>query len=162
MSTPAKTKHNYWLFKSEPSVFSIDDLEKGKGKTTRWDGVRNFQARNFLRDSIKNGDQILFYHSNADPPAIVGIAEVVKEGYPDDTAFDTKDVHFDAKSKKDSPTWFLVDIKHVETFPRVLGLDELRKIPALKNMVLLQKGSRLSIQPVSESEWKAIEKLAHK
>jgi len=122
--------------------------------------VRNFQARNFLRDSIKNGDQILFYHSNADPPAIVGIAEVVKEGYPDDTAFDTKDVHFDAKSKKDSPTWFLVDIKHVETFPRVLGLDELRKIPALKNMVLLQKGSRLSIQPVSESEWKAIEKLA--
>lgn len=160
--TVDKTKRNYWLFKSEPSVFSIDDLEKLKGKTTRWDGVRNFQARNFLRDSVKNGDQILFYHSNADPPAIVGVAEVVKEGYPDETAFDSDDVHYDPKSKKDSPTWYLVDVKHKETFSRPLGLDELRKLPALKNMVLLQKGSRLSIQPVSESEWKAIEELAHK
>jgi predicted RNA-binding protein with PUA-like domain len=105
-------KPNYWLFKSEPNVFSIADLEKAAKSTTCWDGVRNYQARNFLRDTIKVGDQVLFYHSNADPPAIVGIAEVVKEGYPDDTAFDAKNIHYDPKSKKAEPTWFMVDIKH--------------------------------------------------
>jgi predicted RNA-binding protein with PUA-like domain len=149
-------KPNYWLFKSEPSVFSISDLEKAAKSTTCWDGVRNFQARNFLRDSIKVGDQVLFYHSNADPPAIVGVAEVVKEGYADDTAFDPKSIHYDAKSKKSEPTWYMVDIKHKETFARPLGLDELKKISALKSMILLQKGSRLSIQPVTETEWKVI------
>ncbi len=153
---------NYWLFKSEPSVFSIDDLEKAPKKTTHWDGVRNFQARNFLRDSIKNGDQVFFYHSNCEPSAIVGIAEVVKEGYPDSTAFDSKDVHYDPKSKKESPTWYMVDIKHKETFARVLDLAELRTVAALKNMALLQKGSRLSIQPVTESEFKAVVALSKK
>ncbi len=143
-------------------MFSIDDLEKAPKKTTHWDGVRNFQARNFLRDSIKNGDQVFFYHSNCEPSAIVGIAEVVKEGYPDSTAFDSKDVHYDPKSKKESPTWYMVDIKHKETFARVLDLAELRTVAALKNMALLQKGSRLSIQPVTESEFKAVVALSKK
>jgi predicted RNA-binding protein with PUA-like domain len=151
---------NYWLFKSEPSVFSIVDLEKAPKKTTFWDGVRNYQARNSLRDQIKLGDQVLFYHSNSDPSGIVGIAEVVREGYPDSTAFDKKDPHFDPKSDQKNPTWFMVDIKHVKTFPRMLSLEELRTVPQLKDMVLLQKGSRLSIQPVAEKEFKAIQKLA--
>ena len=103
----------YWLLKSEPDVFSIEDLAKAKNKTTHWDGVRNYQARNFLRDSIKKGDLVFFYHSNSEPSAIAGIAEVVKEGYPDFTAFDPDDPHFDPKSKKDQPTWYMVDIKHV-------------------------------------------------
>jgi predicted RNA-binding protein with PUA-like domain len=150
---------NYWLFKSEPEVFSIEDLEKAPKKTTCWDGVRNYQARNYLRDSIKSGDMVLFYHSNADPSAIAGIAEVVREGYADATAFDKKNDHYDEKSDPKNPTWFMVDVRHVKTFSRVLPLDELRKIPELKDMVLLQKGSRLSIQPVSEKEWKAIQKL---
>ena len=155
---PSKTskKANYWLFKSEASVFSIDDLAAAPKKTTHWDGVRNFQARNFLRDSIKLGDLVFFYHSNSDPSAIVGIAEIVKEGYPDAGAFDPEDVHYDPKSKKESPTWYMVDIKHKETFPRALDLNELRTVSALKNMVLLQKGSRLSIQPVTEQEWQAV------
>ncbi len=146
--------------KSEPSVFSIDDLEKAPSKTTFWDGVRNYQARNYLRDSIKKGDQVFFYHSNSDPSAIVGVAEVVKEGYPDHTAFDPDDDHYDPKSKKDSPTWYMVDIKHLQTFKKPLSLEELKTRNELKNMVLLQKGSRLSVQPVSEAEWHAIMKLA--
>lgn len=152
------TNQNYWLLKSEPSVFSIQDLEKCK--TTFWDGVRNFQARNYLRDSLKLGDQVFFYHSNSEPSAIYGIAEVVKEGYPDHTAFDPANDHYDPKSKKENPTWYMVDIKHVRTFKRPLCLDDLRKISKLKNMVLLQKGSRLSVQPVSKDEWETILMLA--
>jgi predicted RNA-binding protein with PUA-like domain len=158
--TSAQEK-GYWLLKSEPSAFSITDLEKAAKKTTHWDGVRNFQARNFLRDSIKKGDQIFFYHSNSEPSAIVGIAQVVKEGYPDHTAFDPEDPHFDPKSKKDSPTWYMVDVQHLETFPKPLGLEELRHLPGLKNMVLLQKGSRLSVQPVTKAEWEIVSKKAH-
>lgn len=149
----------YWLFKSEPNAFAIKDLEKAPDKTTYWDGVRNYQARNFLRDSIKVGDGVLFYHSNAEPPAIVGLAEVVKEGYPDHSAFAPKDPHFDPKSDAKNPTWFMVDIKHTKTFPQPIALDELKGIKTLKQMVLLQKGSRLSIQPVTEAEWQAIIKL---
>lgn len=152
----------YWLLKSEPSVFSIQDLEKAPSKTTCWDGVRNYQARNYLRDLIKKGDLVFFYHSNAEPPAIVGVAEVVKEGYPDYTAFDPENDHYDPKSKKDSPTWFMIDVKHVQTFKKPLALEELRRIPALKNMVLLQKGSRLSVQSVSKEEWSAVMKAAEK
>jgi len=148
---------NYWLFKSEPESFSISDLEQEK--TTNWDGVRNFQARNFLKNEIKLGDQVFFYHSNADPPGIVGIAEVVKEGYPDHTAFDKKDHHYDPKSNPDKPTWYMVDIKHVKTFKELIGLPELKEQKALKDMVLLQR-SRLSIQPVTEGEWQAILKMA--
>ncbi len=153
---------NYWLLKSEPTAFSIEDLKNAPKKTSCWDGVRNYQARNFLRDSFKKGDQVFFYHSNSEPSGIVGIAEVVKEGYPDHTAFDPDYKHFDPKSNAKSPTWFMVDIKYVETFPRVLSLEELKHLPALKDMVLLQKGSRLSVQPVTPKQWEAICKLAKK
>jgi predicted RNA-binding protein with PUA-like domain len=146
----------YWLFKSEPEVFSISDLEHAPGKTTSWDGVRNYQARNYLRDEVAVGDQVLFYHSNADPPSIAGVAEVVKAGYPDPSAFNKKSKYFDEKSDPSSPTWYVVDIKHVKTFGKAIGLSELRDNPKLKNMVLLQKGSRLSIQPVKADEWQSI------
>lgn len=149
---------NYWLFKSEPSVFSIEDLENAPKKTTFWDGVRNYQARNFLRDSIKNGDLVFYYHSNSEPSGIAGIAEVVKEAYPDHTAFDENDDHYDPKSDKKNPTWFMVDVKHVKTFKKIVSLDDLRQIPALAKMAVLQKGSRLSIQPVTAAEWDVIVK----
>jgi predicted RNA-binding protein with PUA-like domain len=155
-----KTAKRYWLLKSEPSAFSIEDLERASGKTTCWDGVRNYQARNFLRDSMKVGDEVFYYHSNSEPSGIVGIAQVVKEGYPDSTAFDPKDKHYDEKSDRKNPTWYMVDIKHVKTFNQPLSLAQLREILALKNMALLQKGSRLSVQPVTETEWNAILDLA--
>jgi predicted RNA-binding protein with PUA-like domain len=145
----------YWLMKSEPSVFSIDDLMKAPAQTTCWDGVRNYLARNFMR-SMSVGDQVLFYHSNADPPALVGIAEVVKTAYPDPTQFDRKHKHYDPASDPARPRWEMVDIKYVRKFARPLTLNELRKETKLKGMVLLQKGSRLSVQPVSPSEWKHI------
>jgi predicted RNA-binding protein with PUA-like domain len=157
-----KEEKNYWLMKSEPDVFSIDDLEKVPGQTTHWDGVRNYQARNFMRASMKVGDRLFFYHSNATPSGIAGIAEIVKAGYPDFTAFDKKDVHFDPKSDKANPTWYMVDVKFVESFARILSLEDLRGIAALKNMVLLQKGSRLSVQPVTTSEWQAVVALSRK
>ncbi len=160
MVSKAKNPRNYWLMKSEPEVFSIQDLAKASKKTTHWDGVRNYQARNTLRDSMKLGDLVFFYHSNADPSAIAGVAEVVKEGYPDFTAFDPEDDHYDPKSDKSKPTWFMVDVKHVQTFSKPLSLEDLRELKALKNMVLLQKGSRLSVQPVTEAEWDAVMKLA--
>lgn len=150
---------NYWLVKSEPEVFSISDLATAAKKTTCWDGVRNYQARNTLRDQMKKGDLVFFYHSNADPSAIAGIAEVVREGYPDHTAFDKDDVHYDPKSDPSSPTWYMVEIRHVETFKQPLGLEELRTLKGLDDMVLLQKGSRLSVQPVTEKQWNII--VAH-
>lgn len=151
---------NYWLLKSEKDVFSIEDLEKAPQKTTSWDGVRNYQARNYMRDSMKKGDLVFYYHSNSEPSAIAGIAEVVKEGFPDSTAFDPEDSHFDPKSKRDAPTWYMVAIKHVETFEKPLSLEMLKNIEGLENMMLLQKGSRLSVQPVSESEWNVVVKLS--
>jgi len=150
----------YWLVKSEPDVFSFDDLEKAPRKTTHWDGVRNYQARNTMRDDMKKGDLVFFYHSSADPTGIAGICEVVKEGYPDHTAFDPKDSHYDEKSKKDAPTWFMVDLKAVRAFPQLVTLAELKGVKSLANMTLLQRGSRLSVQPVSESEWETICALA--
>lgn len=154
-----KTTGRYWLMKSEPSAFSIDDLAASPGQRTCWDGVRNYQARNYMR-AMQVGDQVLFYHSNADPPAVVGIAEVVRTTYPDDSAFDKKDKHYDPKSHPSKPVWEMVDIKFVRKFPRPLGLDVLRKQAPLKRMELLRKGSRLSVQPVKPDEWKAILKLA--
>jgi predicted RNA-binding protein with PUA-like domain len=148
----------YWLMKSEPSTFSIDDLQRSPNKTTSWDGVRNYQARNFMR-SMAVGDQVLFYHSSADPPAVVGIAEVVKTAYPDPTQFDKKDKHYDPESKPSEPRWDMVDIRYVRKFSRALTLDELRKDSKLKGMVLLRKGSRLSVQPVTQLEWKHITSL---
>ncbi|OGW64910.1 MAG: EVE domain-containing protein [Nitrospirae bacterium RIFCSPLOWO2_02_FULL_62_14] len=151
--------HRYWLMKSEPSAFSIQDLRKTRNQTTSWDGVRNFQARNFMR-AMKSGDRVLFYHSNADPPAVAGIAEVVKEAYPDDTAFDPKDIHYDPKSTPARPLWDVVDIKLVRIFPVPIPLDRLREVPKLKRMELLRKGSRLSVQPVRPEEWAVVLKLA--
>lgn len=147
----------YWLVKSEPHVFSIDDLANAAGKTTCWDGVRNYQARNTMRDDMKNGDLVLYYHSNAEPPGIAGICKIVREGYPDHTAFDAKDKHFDPKSKKTDPTWFMVDVKLVKKFKREIPLPELKSMKELDGMVLLQKGSRLSVQPVSETHFRFIE-----
>ena len=143
----------YWLFKSEPTSFSIQDLAKSPDQTTCWEGVRNYQARNFLK-SMKVGDRGFFYHSNADPPAIVGTVEVVKAAYPDPYAFDRKSRYFDSKSTPDAPRWFLVDIKLLKPFPKPLSLEHLRTIEGLGNMELLRKGSRLSVQPVRPEEWK--------
>jgi len=150
----------FWLFKSEPSSFSFEDLLASPDRTTGWDGVRNFQARNFLRDSIKVGDGVLFYHSGAEPPSIAGVARVVREGHPDPSAFDPKSKYFDPKSKRDEPTWFQVSIQAVEPFDPPIELPGLRSIPELEGMELLRKGSRLSVQPVTEPEWKTILKLA--
>ncbi|MBO0720971.1 MAG: EVE domain-containing protein [Blastocatellia bacterium] len=149
----------YWLMKSEPESFSIDDLAGAPRQTTAWDGVRNFQARNFMRE-MEIGDQVFFYHSSTDPTAIVGIAEVVKKAYPDHTAFDPKDKHYDPKSKPGNPLWEMVDIRLVEKFDHPLTLAELRAQPGLEQMELLRKGSRLSVQPVRPEEWKIILKLA--
>jgi len=146
----------YWLLKSEPESFSIDDLQRAPKQTTFWNGVRNYQARNLLRDEIKVGDGVIFYHSNADPAAAVGLAEVVRAGYPDDTQFDPKSDYYDPDAKADDPRWFMVDIKFKEKFVRPLSLEVLRTIPALTDMVLLRRGSRLSVQPVTAAEWKAI------
>ena len=149
----------YWLLKTEPSTFSFDDLWAAPKRTTFWDGVRNFQARNTLRDQMKRGDQVFIYHSSTDPTGIVGIAEVAKEGYPDASAFDTKDSHFDPKSKREAPTWFMIDVRALRRVEPIITLDELRRTKGLEKMVLLQKGSRLSVQPVSEAEWKVITAL---
>ena len=146
----------YWLMKSEPNVFSIEDLAQAPQQTTRWDGVRNYQARNLLRDEIKAGDGVLFYHSSADPPAVAGTAEVVRAGYPDPTQFDARSNHHDPAAKPDQPRWYAVDIKHAQTFARLVPLPVLREAPALRDMVLLRKGSRLSVQPVAPDEWKTI------
>lgn len=150
----------YWLFKSEPSCFSFADLQAAPDRTTGWDGVRNFQARNFLRDQVRLGDQVLFYHSSTEPPAIAGVAEVVQEAHPDPTAFDPKEDHYDPKSDRANPTWVQVSIRVVRAIDPPLTLSELRAVPALAGMELLRKGSRLSIQPVSADEWDTVMKLA--
>lgn len=151
---------NYWLLKTEPNTFSIQDLAASPRRTTHWDGVRNYQARNFMRDDMRVGDGVLVYHSNANPPAVVGTATVVRAGYPDGTAFDPKDPHFDPKSNPVEPTWFRMDIRLDAIFEAPLPLDSLRSTAALKDMELLRKGSRLSVQPVRKSEFETILKLA--
>jgi predicted RNA-binding protein with PUA-like domain len=145
----------YWLMKSEPSVFGIDDLKAKPKQTAFWDGVRNYQARNFMQ-SMKKGDQILFYHSSCPEPGVVGIAQVVKEAYPDHTAFDPEDPHYDPKSKPDKPTWMMVDVKFVKKLSRVVGLEEMKAQPKLAGFRLLQRGNRLSVLPVSDVHWKTI------
>lgn len=152
----SRTPKSYWLVKTEPSTYSIDDWEKEKDKTTYWDGVRNYQARNTLRDLMKLGDEVLVYHSNAEPPEIVGIAKVVREGYPDFTALDANHPHYDADSSADNPRWFMVDLKLTKRFKKRLSLAQARELPPLKDMELLRKGSRLSVQPVKPEEFEAI------
>ena len=144
----------YWLMKSEPNAYSIDDLVKDK--KTHWDGVRNYQARNFMRDDMKKGDKVLFYHSNAKPTAVVGICEVVKEGYPDFTAFDSEDKHFDPKSKEDTPTWIMVDIKIEKKLAYPVALEEIKENPKLQKMRLVQRGNRLSVMPTEKKEFDEI------
>jgi predicted RNA-binding protein with PUA-like domain len=155
----AHKDRQYWLLKSEPGTFSFDDLWNSPGRTSHWDGVRNFQARNYLRDEMKKGDLVFFYHSGANP-GIVGIAEVVREGYPDPTALDPKHPHFDPKSKKEDPSWFMVDIRAIERLARPIPLSEMRTHPQLEGMHLLRKGNRLSVQKVGAAEWNAVLALA--
>ena len=148
----------YWLMKSEPDEMSIDDVLARPQSTVPWFGVRNYQARNFMRDGMKVGDGVLFYHSSCPQPGIAGIAEVASAAYPDDTQFDPKSHYYDPKSKPEEPRWQMVDVKAVRK-TRLLSLAELRTIPALEDMVLLQKGSRLSITPVTPAQWKTIQAL---
>jgi predicted RNA-binding protein with PUA-like domain len=155
----AKTQ-NFWLVKTEPESFSIQDLAEAPRQTTCWSGVRNYQARNFMRDGMKIGDRVLVYHSSTDLPAVVGVAKVVREAYPDHTAWDKKDDHFDPASTPASPRWFMVDIQLEQIFKQPLPLEKLRGVAALKNMELLRRGSRLSVQPVRKGEFEAILKLA--
>jgi predicted RNA-binding protein with PUA-like domain len=149
----------YWLVKAEPDCFSIDDLAKSKNKTTCWDGVRNYQARNFMRDDMKIGDRVFFYHSNADPTAVVGVCEVAKEAYPDHTQFDPEDKHFDPKADPTNPRWVMVDIKLVKKFKNPVPLAEIKDNPKLQKMKLVQRGNRLSVMPVEKNEWDEILKM---
>ena len=147
-----------WLIKSEPATFSIQDLAKAPKKTTSWEGVRNYQARNFLR-SMKRGDLAIYYHSNAEPPAAVGIARIVREAYPDPTAWDPESAYHDPKASPANPLWSMVDVQLVEIFPRAIPLEELRGVKPLAGMELLRRGSRLSVTPVTAAEFRTIEKL---
>jgi predicted RNA-binding protein with PUA-like domain len=152
----------YWLMKSEPSTFSIDDLAKAPKQTTCWDGVRNYQVRNMLRDEMSIGDLAFMYHSSCDEPGIVGVIEVVKRGYPDSTAFDPQHDHYDPASQPQAPRWYMVDVRLKQRFSRVISLDELRSHAAkqLRDMLILKRGNRLSITPISATEWKFITSLA--
>jgi predicted RNA-binding protein with PUA-like domain len=145
----------YWLMKSEPDEFSIDDLAAAKKQTTSWFGVRNYQARNFMRDQMKVGDLAFFYHSSCPEPGIVGIVEVSASAHPDETQFDRKSEYYDPKAKREEPRWMLVDVK-LDRKTRVMPLDEMRGYPELADMVVLKRGNRLSITPVAEREWKFI------
>ena len=146
---------NYWLFKTEPGCFSFDDLRKRPERTEHWDGVRNYQARNFLRDSVKLGDLVLFYHSNITEPAVVGLATIVREGYPDFTARDPDSDHFDPKSTLGNPIWYMVDVRFVKPLKRPVTLEQIKGNPLLAGMPLVKR-SRLSIQPVTFEEWQII------
>lgn len=146
---------HYWLMKSEPDVFGIDDLKKKGARGTHWDGVRNYQARNFMRD-MQTGDLALFYHSNCAQPGVVGVMKVIREAYPDHTAFDPEDPHYDPKSDPDKPRWYMVDVAFVQRFPRTVGLAEMRDNKALGDMLILRRGNRLSITPVTDKQWKTV------
>ncbi len=149
----------YWLLKTEPESFSIDDLKSAKNQTTFWDGVRNYQARNYMRD-MQVGDRAIFYHSNATPPAAVGTAVICREAYPDFTQFDPHDKHYDAKASQANPIWDMVDIRWESTFAAPLPLEALRQCEALDGLELLRRGSRLSVMPVAQAHFETILKLA--
>jgi predicted RNA-binding protein with PUA-like domain len=157
-TSKAKRARRYWLFKSEPESYSIEQL--AKDKSTFWSGVRNYQARNLLRDDIQLDDGVLFYHSNAKPMAVVGLARVCKAGYPDPTQFDAADHYFDATSDPADPRWYVVDIAHVATIKSPITRDMLKQQEQLEDMMLLQRGSRLSVQPVTPAEWRIVLKMA--
>ena len=146
----------YWLLKSEPEEFSIDDLDSRPHRTEPWDGVRNYQARNMMRDEMKAGDLAFFYHSNCETPGIAGIVKIAREGYPDPTAFDPEDDHYDPKSDPDNPRWYLVDVEFVRKLKRVIPLAELKAERKLEKMPLTRRGNRLSVMPVRKKEWEHI------
>lgn len=152
-----KHKIRYWLMKSEPDAFSIDDLQRLG--FTDWDGVRNFQARNFMRDEMQVGDLVIFYHSNAKPPGAAGICRVCKNAHPDYTATDKNSPYFDPKASEENPIWMMVEVEFVEKFPELVSLPEIKKEPRLSNMKILQKGSRLSITPLEKAEFELLVKL---
>jgi predicted RNA-binding protein with PUA-like domain len=149
---------HYWLLKSEPTTFGIDDLERAPKRTTAWDGVRNYQARNMIRDDMRAGDQAFFYHSSCEVPGIAGIVEITKAGYPDPTAFDRRHAHYDPESVRANPRWFMMDIRLERKLARMITLEELRAHAAkeLKGLVLLRPGNRLSVMPVTSAHWKFI------
>lgn len=147
---------NYWLMKSEPDSFSINDLQAKPHQTEHWDGVRNYQVRNMMRDEMKVGDLAFFYHSNCQEPGIVGIMEIIKAAYPDFNAFDPDHIHFDPKSHPDTPRWLMVDVKYVASLPRTITLKELKQKPELADLALVKRGNRLSIMPVSQPHWQFI------
>jgi len=146
----------YWLMKSEPDEFSLADLQKRRREP--WTGVRNYQARNFMR-AAKQGDVVLFYHSNCTEPGIVGLAEVTQTAFPDPTQFDKKSDYYDAKSTADNPRWSCVEVGYIETFPRLVSLEDLRQSPTLKSLLILRPGNRLSVTPVTAQEFREIKKL---
>lgn len=148
---------NYWLMKSEPDVYSIETLEKDK--TTWWEGVRNYQARNFMMKEMKVGDVVLFYHSNAEPPGVAGLARIAAEAAPDQTQFDKKSEYFDAKASKEKPQWFCVQVEYVKKFKNLVSLEELRREPSLTDMLVLKKGQRLSVQPVDKKHFEIVKEL---
>ena len=153
---------NYWLIKSEPDDFSIDDLENAPGQCVHWDGVRNYQARNFLRDGMTVGDRVFYYHSNCKPPGIVGICEVASTPYPDHTAFDPNDKHFDPKSSPENPRWVMVDMKFVRRTERMITLEEIKRhADRLEDFPLIRRGNRLSIMPVEKEHWDFLLSLEH-
>ena len=152
----------YWLVKSEPDVFSIEDLKKSKNQTTCWDGVRNYQARNFIRDEMKKGDLVLFYYSNAEPNEVAGICEVAKEGYADYTQFDPENKHFFPSADPQNPIWYMVDIKYVKELKKTVTLEDIKRNPKLINMRLVQRGNRLSVMPVEKTEFDEIVKMGSK
>ncbi|MBK7141501.1 MAG: EVE domain-containing protein [bacterium] len=149
----------YWLFKTEPDCFSIDDLHRSPEQTTSWSGVRNYQSRNTLRDLVKVGDEVLFHHSSTDPVGIAGTCIVTRSGYPDPTQFEPNGQYFDPKANSDKPIWFTVDVTFNSKLATILTLAELRATPGLEKMMVCQRGARLSIQPVTAGEWKIIEML---
>lgn len=149
----------YWLMKTEPDVFSIDDLKTRPSKTTQWEGVRNYQARNFMRDEMKIGDKVLIYHSNCNPPGIAGIAEVSKEAYPDHFSWDKKSKYYDAKCDPENPRWFMVDVKFKQKFNNFISLENLKLEKGLETMLILRRGNRLSITPVTQKEFETIEQM---
>jgi predicted RNA-binding protein with PUA-like domain len=150
---------HYWLFKSEPECFSIDHLQSRPKQVSHWDGVRNYQARNMLRDEIKAGDLAFFYHSSCEIPGIVGIMKVVRDGYPDFTAWDPEGEHYDPQSTKANPRWYMVDVQFIEKFPHIISLSAIKSQPALHDMIILRKGNRLSITPVTKKEWEVIVRM---
>lgn len=151
-------RKKYWLLKTEPSTYSIDDLANEPDQTTHWDGIRNYQARNYIRDDMQEGDRVLLYHSNAKPPAVVGTATIVREAYPDFTAFDPNSKYFDPKSRQDEPRWFMVDVRLDDVFDSPVSLDDIKKTRSLKDMVLVNN-SRLSVQPVTKKEFDTVVKM---